>query len=99
MENYLIKTENIDDKTIVTFSGDLSIQNIEKIKQELINIIVDYPNININLDDVSDIDVSFVQLLYAFRQEKQQQNKEIAIEVNLNEELRCLLSKAGINFK
>lgn len=60
-----ISIQNTNNKTILTFSGNLNIQNAEKALEALKSSFEHYNTINIQFNAVETIDYSFMQLVYA----------------------------------
>jgi hypothetical protein len=85
-------------KINVTISGKLTIYSVRFIKACLTEHCRVYSTIDILLKDISDIDTSFIQLCYYYKQFKAQQGGEVTIDVeNPNPDLIHLLVQANYN--
>lgn len=90
------KTGNKKNETVkMIISGDFTIDNADEIKHDLLKNIAGTKSINLVIDEISNIDLTALQLIYAL--EKSLLNKDIAfsLKVNLPEELLKLVQHAG----
>ncbi len=80
------------------FSGYLTLQNAGKIKSNLLNQKGDFSQVELVAQDVKGIDVSFLQLVEAFRKAKEQEGKQVKILMDLPYDLKTLMANAGISY-
>jgi hypothetical protein len=80
-----------ENKVTFAVDGSLSLPNITNIHSELLKNSTDFDNVLIQGKDITDIDLSFVQLVYSLRK-----NKNVELKLELNEEQISILNIAGI---
>ena len=71
--------------------GSLSLPSITDIHSKLMKNSADFKNVLIEGSNISDIDLSFVQLIYSLKK-----NKDVELKLELNEEQLSILNIAGI---
>jgi len=90
--------ENIANKTgqvNLRISGHLILDHCDELLAGLKMDLSEYLDIKISLDDVDNIDLTGLQLLYALKQELVGSGKRMIIEMNLDEELMHLVELSG----
>ena len=80
-----------ENKVTFTVDGSLSLPNIASIYSELSKSSIGFENVLIQGKDISDIDLSFVQLVYSL-----EKSKKVELDLDLNEEQISILNIAGI---
>lgn len=80
-----------ENRVTFTVDGSLSLPNITAIYSELSKNSTDFENVLIQGEEITDIDLSFVQLVYSLKK-----NKKVELKLNLNEEQLSILNIAGI---
>ena len=75
----------------VTLEGELTLNNIQEIQMKLGFEILDHNNLTIELKNIDNIDVSFLQLLNAI----QRYNPNIAIKMEFPSNIEVLLERGG----
>jgi anti-anti-sigma regulatory factor len=79
----------------VLINGDLTLQNSEDIKQELSSIISKYIKITIKSDNIENIDISYIQLLFSIYFYQKKLSIDLDIDIKLNDELESLVKHSG----
>lgn len=82
-------------KSIIVFEGNLTLKNINKIKNKLAEAVHKSNNIEIVAGNVDNLDISFIQLLFAAFKTAQIESKVITFKLSLTDELRILVERAG----
>jgi len=77
-------------------SGDLTIANADYIKQELMKALEKYTVIKLEIDEVERLDLSVLQLIYAFRRAALSSGKEIHVKVNLPDDVEQMVRLSGL---
>jgi len=80
----------------VTLSGELSIQNIADIKDELIVLLEKYDQVLIETRQVDSFDIACVQIFYALSRSAAHLNKEISYEISLPKEIENVITHSGL---
>ncbi len=95
MNNLSIKL--LDDKSIITFRGALNISHIISIKQELEELITFDSNLEIQIESVDSMDITFIQLLVSMRNSCRSKKTNFNITCQLTDDLLGLMKNAGLN--
>ncbi|OFX73852.1 MAG: hypothetical protein A2X12_10310 [Bacteroidetes bacterium GWE2_29_8] len=86
-------TENINNKQIVCIqlAGDLSIKNTQNIKENIIPVLNKYSIFEINLINVENIDLTFLQLLYSIKKKIEKDKKKIIFNTEIPDDMKMLI--------
>lgn len=82
-------------KTKILLEGELNINHVNILREELIVAINTYDYVDVCLKNVTQLDLSCIQLLYIFRNTFSGNNKEITINADLPKEIKDVASNAG----
>jgi len=92
---YDIKIVDEQEKVSFRFSGQLIINYIEKIVEEVRGSINLEKDLEIVIDNPEAIDITFMQLILALKFTYSNQNQEMTISSSLSEELKTLIKNSG----
>lgn len=92
-----IELNKFDEMTEVKFSGELTILNINEIKDKMIESLSSEKSIKLNHDEVTEVDISYLQLLKSFCYTAEKKDLEVVILDNNTEALRKVLNVAGVH--
>lgn len=81
----------------ITMEGDLTLQNAEQIKQNLVQALKQYQYLSLNIENVENIDLPFIQLLYALKKTVVNSGKELQIAALVPEDLQLILEHSGFD--
>lgn len=100
MESYTFKKLENKDGQIkgLEISGLLVLENANDLKRDFLSVsrIMD-KQLKISISDVSDVDLSFIQLLLAFITEMDEQRVTFSLEWNLDDDQKTLLENVGLS--
>jgi len=82
-------------RMIITIEGNLTIRNVELLHSKVHEVFSYYDFVEINLANISDVDLTVVQLFHAIRVHFYPMNKFISINADLSREDRKLLNTCG----
>jgi anti-anti-sigma regulatory factor len=82
---------------IVEITGSLVINHIEKIYHDLSTNIDFSKNLKVVLDQVENIDITFVQLLLSLKKQFGKSGLELTLQSKLSDDMWLLLNNAGFN--
>jgi anti-anti-sigma regulatory factor len=82
-------------RIIITISGDVSIKNVHILKAQIPFIFKHYNFVEIKLQDITAIDITVIQLFHIMRFTYAQEKKFTAINAELSEEHKQLLTACG----
>ena len=98
-KNYQIIASKGSDGSKLLLSGDLSLNNIKSIKDELLTYMNKSSNIKIIVKDAGNIDLGFIQLIQSFAWTSLESNHQVDVEFDLLPEQEKLLQNSGIKLK
>ncbi len=81
----------------ITLSGQLTINSIVKILAEMKELLKNASNVNIHVKEVENIDLTFIQLLFAIKNSGKKENYKINVNMELPDELNLLVNNAGFH--
>lgn len=93
------KLENEDGQiTGLEIGGLLVLENANDLKRDFLNASrIMGKQLKINISDVSDIDLSFIQLLLAFITEMDEKHVTFSVKWNLDDDQKTLLENVGLS--
>ena len=95
MKTYQIDLTTNNNKVEVTISGDLSLNNTNSIKQELLDIINKKGIQGILVNNIENLDLSILQMLIAIKNEQDEKGIPFTYTIGLNNEQKALLQNCG----
>ncbi|MGE0078075.1 MAG: hypothetical protein AB7S48_09465 [Bacteroidales bacterium] len=98
-KGYRIAVSNGTDGSTLVLSGDLSLNSIKSIKEDLAANLNNNNNLKIVVKDAENIDLGILQLLQSYAWRTLKSNKQVDVEFNLTADQQKLLSNAGIKLK
>ncbi len=78
------------------YSKDLGINNAKAYHTELKKALKNKTDVEVKVDKVETLDLTFIQLLYSLKKSVEKSNKKISFNIKLNNESELLLSNAGL---
>ena len=95
---HITPSKKKEDKRVkIILENDLTIYSIEDFREKLIETYKKYDKIDLKLKNVNNIDLTFIQLLQAFRADAKKLNKSVSFDFNFPEDLELLLDNADLN--
>lgn len=82
-------------RMIITLEGNLTIKHVELLYSKVHSVFENYDIAEINLTNISDIDITVIQLFHAIRVHFYPLHKFITIQADLSREDRKLLNTCG----
>lgn len=79
----------------ITLKGELTIDYTDQLQVFFKGILDKHHDFSIRLIEVKSLDLSFLQCLWAFIREVNQQKKSLTVDMELDEDLRLLLQNSG----
>lgn len=92
-----IQIETSSEKTTITFSGQLIINHINKIFDEVKESLNMSTDIDIVISQPENIDVTFIQLICSIKNSYNNANKKVQLTANVKDELKTLVANSGFN--
>jgi len=97
METFKVKYSNKKGLNEVVFSGQLTINNIDKIKEDLKKHLKFNKSINIITKDVENMDLTFVQLILSLIKSGKKGEFEVNTSIDVPDDIKLLLTNAGFS--
>lgn len=94
---YNFKIEGDEKKVSFCFSGQLIINYIEKIVQEVKEKVDFKKDLEVVIDNPEAIDVTFIQLILALKTTYNKLDTNMKLKVNLPDELKTLIVNSGFS--
>ncbi len=95
---YKVIYDELPEKAIIRFSGQLIINFIESITEVVKERVKTSKNLEIQVDNPDSMDVTFIQLLLALKNTFETAGKEVSVSAELKDELRTLIDNSGFNY-
>jgi anti-anti-sigma regulatory factor len=89
------KAEESDDNTTLTLSGELTVQNAAAVQAIFIRSLESSLDLTVNLKDVTELDLSFLQLLCSLHRTSTDLKKNLTLSGNGPEVFRDVVKSAG----
>ncbi len=93
--SFKIKHKEVDGETDITLSGQLTINVIIKLVDEIKDLLKNASNVNIHVKEVENMDLTFIQMLFAIKNSGKKENFKVKVDMDLSEELTLLIKNAG----
>lgn len=94
-ENFLVQAKKSGDEVKLVFSGQLTINYIQKIKESVGKQIDLSRGINVHVDNPDNLDITFLQLIQSLKITAELNKLPFTVSANLPEELESLVANAG----
>ncbi|HKL38118.1 MAG TPA: STAS domain-containing protein [Bacteroidales bacterium] len=88
------KSEN---KAQMVVEKELTIYTVLEIKENFLEAIQQFDELAIQIKNVENIDLSFIQLIESLRKTAEEYDKQISISAELMDETRSLVDNAGFD--
>jgi len=96
MKSFNVQINEKKNLTEIRLSGNLTVNHSEVIHKKILSVIEKSKKITIHLDDVENIDLTIVQLLYSAKRTFLKGGKEFSTIANLPPDLSLLLERNGL---
>jgi anti-anti-sigma regulatory factor len=89
------KIEQLDKKKILTIKGSVTIENIDALKKVLIDLMDQTDSLMINIAEISEVDITFLQLLCSAHKTMISRNRTLAISERRMETFQKTINNSG----
>lgn len=96
---YRIAVSNEADGSRLILSGDLSLNSIKRIKEDLATHLNKSSKMKIVVKDTSNVDLGIIQLLQSFSWTTLKSNNQVDVDFELTPDQQKLLVNSGIKLK
>lgn len=91
--------ENDSDSTIVLLKGDLTIDTVDDIKADIISLVKKYDKIIVKCEELGNIDLAGIQVLYSLKKTINKANKKVEFNVKLPEDIETIVNHSGVDIQ
>lgn len=81
----------------VVLEGEVCLKNVNQLAKQLQPMVKEYDYLNLQLKNISEFDLSSIQLLWHLKRKAQNQGKTVAIVAQLSQEIQQVIKTAGLN--
>lgn len=89
------KADGKTDEIELIAQGELTLANAKKIKDFFSSNLAKGKHFSVNVSNVDNIDLGFIQILQRFCWDAQQESSKVTLSVSLAEDHKLLLTRAG----
>ena len=89
------KIEQFDKKKILSINGSVTIENVDALRKVLIDLMDQTDSLMINIADISEVDVTFLQLLCSAHKTMISRNRTLTISERCPESFRKTINNSG----
>jgi ABC-type transporter Mla MlaB component len=93
MKKFEIKTSRKGNNVSLSLTGNLTLENISAIYDDLKKINLSSEKLTVKISEVESIDLTMLQLLYSMK--KQHGTGKLVLETEVPDDLKILLDKTG----
>ena len=86
-----------ESKVSIILENELTIFSVEAIKDNIIEAIKKYDMIEFVLKNISNMDLTFVQLFYSIKISAEKLNKKVSFDVELSDDIESLFENSDLN--
>lgn len=94
-ENFQVQVEENQDGIKLNFSGQLTIAQIQKIKDAVGEKVDFTKDIQVEVENPENLDITFLQLLQSLKITAEANKRQFSVSATLPNELESLVSNAG----
>jgi|SRR6056297_1128169 len=84
-------------KVNILLDNELTIYSIEEMKDKILKAFKENQEIDFNLKNVNNMDLSFVQFLFSLNQSAEKKNKKVVFNTDFNNEMQSLFKNSDIH--
>ena len=89
--------DKAEKRVTILFENDLSLSTIENIIEKVKEAFTNYNFLDINLRNVNNMDLSYIQLFYSIKATAKKLNKIVSFDAQISDELRLLYNNSDMN--
>jgi hypothetical protein len=96
-ESFLVQVDEVNETLEMVFSGQLTINCIQKIKDCVSDQIDFSKDISVRVDNPDNLDITFLQLLQSIKTTAELNRRQFLVTTTLPNELESLISNSGFS--
>ncbi len=83
-------------KVSIVLKNELTIFSIEQLQSKIIDTVKKYDEIEFNLNEVSNMDLTFIQLFFSVKITADSQKKKVRFNENLSDDIKTLFINSDL---
>ena len=83
-------------KVSLVLENELTIFSIEKIHEKIIESVLKYDEIDFQLKNITNMDLTFIQLFYSIKVTSEKLNKKVVFNIDLAEDVKSLFINSDL---
>lgn len=95
---YNVIYDELPEKAIMRFSGQLIINYIENITEIVKEKVNTSKDLDLQIDNPDSVDVTFIQLLISLKKTFEKAGKKVSLTADLKEEIKTLIANSGFDY-
>lgn len=84
-----------ENKVTITFSNELTVNNVEDLTDELRSSLGEYDETTIKINNISNIDLAGLQLILSLKKHIEESNRKVNLDFDLTEDSAQIINNAG----
>jgi hypothetical protein len=85
-----------ENKVSVVLENELTIFSIEKMREKIIESVLKYDEIDFQLKNVNNMDLTFIQLFYSIKVTSEKLNKKVVFNIDLANDVKSLFINSDL---
>jgi hypothetical protein len=85
-----------ENKVSVVLENELTIFSIEKMREKIIESVLKYDEIDFQLKNVNNMDLTFIQLFYSIKVTSDRLNKKVVFNIDLANDVKSLFINSDL---
>jgi len=81
----------------INLENELTIFSVEGMKDKIFEAVKKYNDIKFELQNINNMDLTFVQMLYSVRKTAQEKNKKVSFNTELSDDIMSLFNNSDLN--
>lgn len=83
-------------KVSIILKNELTIFSIEQLQSKIIETVKNYDEIEFNLNEVSNMDLTFIQLFFSIKRTADKLKKKVSFNENLSDDIKTLFINSDL---
>lgn len=85
-----------ENKVSLVLENELTIFSIEKMREKIIDSVLRYDEIDFQLKNITNMDLTFIQLFYSIKVTSEKLNKKVSFNIDLAEDVKSLFVNSDL---
>ena len=85
-----------ENRVSIILENELTIYSVEKIRNKIIESVLKYDEINFQLKNITNMDLTFIQLFHSIKVSSDKMKKKVSFSVDLSEDIKSLFINSDL---